>query len=647
MMTMEFSTLLSPVKIGKLALKNRFVVPPMGTNYANSDGTVSQRLIDYLTARARGGFGLIIVEVSAIDPLGKAISNEVGIWDDRHILGLSILAAAVHDAGAKIIIQLHHCGRQTVPAFIGGQQPVAPSAVACPLMDSIPRELTTQETWDLVEKFGDAAVRAQKAGFDGVEIHGAHGYIIAQYMSPHANKRFDEFGGDFMGRMKFPLEIFKNVRKKCGDDFVMNFRYSYDEKVNGGRTLEESTAIARLAEEAGVDALHISIMTYASLQWMSAPAAIPPGFNQYPTEQIKKAVNIPVIAVGRYNNMYVAEDMLRSKRADLVSLGRESIADPEIPRKVQEGRIDEISPCIGCLQSCLGYLFDPTKNKVACLVNPVTGHEGEYDLGEAAQKKNVMIIGSGPAGLEAAWVAAKKGHKVTVYEKEQVMGGQFRVAAIPPTKHEILSMLKYYVTMGRKYGVTYKLNTEVTEELVLAEKPDAVILATGGVPLKPAIEGIDNEKFVTVADILEGTAVAGKKVLVVGGGMAGAETADFLGEHGRDVTIIEMNPVIAQDVESTVRVFLMERLASHVVKQMTDAKVTRFLADGVSFMRDGSEQCINGFDTIVLAMGAKSYNPLEGKLQGKVRELYVIGDAKTAGKANCATEAGLAAALSL
>jgi NADPH-dependent 2,4-dienoyl-CoA reductase/sulfur reductase-like enzyme len=307
--------------------------------------------------------------------------------------------------------------------------------------------------------------------------------------------------------------------------------------------------------------------------------------------------------------MHLAEDVLKSGRADAICFGRESIADPEIPNKVKEGRLDEISPCIACLQSCLGYLFDASVNKVSCLVNPVTGHEGEYDLSEAKTKKKVMIVGAGPAGLEAAWVAAKRGHKVTVYEKEAAAGGQFRLAAIPPTKHEILQMLKYYLTMGKKYGVTYRYNTEVTEDLVDREQPDAVILATGGTPLLPAIPGIHRKNFSSVRDILDGLVTPGGNVLIVGGGMSGAETADFLGEHGRRVTIVEMLPAIAQDVESGIRVFLMKRLDEHGTQMITCAKVKRFYEDGVAYEQDGAEKELRGFDTIVLSLGVKSYNP--------------------------------------
>jgi len=643
---MDFKHLLLPVKIGRMELKNRCVVPPMGTNYANPDGTVSQQMIDYYVARAKGGFGLIIVEVTAIDPLGKAIINEVGLWDDQHIPGFRKLTDAVHDAGGKIFAQLHHAGRQTVPPVIGGAQPVAPSAVPCPLMDSMPRALSSAEVWGLVGKFGDAAARASEAGFDGVEVHGAHGYLVAQFMSPHANKRLDEFGGDFMGRLKFPLEIFREVRKRVGPDYPLGFRFSYDEKVEGGRTLEESTLIARLAEAAGVDVLNISIMTYASLPYMSAPTALPQGFNQYATEVIKKCVSIPVMAVGRCT-VYTAEDILANGRADLICFGRESLADPALPDKVKAGNIDDICPCIYCLQSCLGYLFDASKNKISCLANPVTGHESQCDFSPTKAPKKIMVVGGGPAGLMAAWVAAKRGHSVALYEKEPEFGGQFRTAAIPPVKHEILPLLKYYLRQGTKYGVEFHPETEVTVDLVRRQGPDVVVLATGSRPLRPAaLPGIEGPRVVTAVDVLNGRVTVGPRVLIVGGGMTGAETADYLAEHKRSVTIVEMRSAIAADVESTPRYFLMQRLEQRRVEMITDTKISRFLDDGAACACAGSPVELRGFDHIVLAMGSESYNPLAEALAGLV-EVRVIGDAQSPGRANSATEAGLAIGLAL
>jgi 2,4-dienoyl-CoA reductase-like NADH-dependent reductase (Old Yellow Enzyme family)/thioredoxin reductase len=641
---MNFERLLEPGRIGSLELKNRFVMPPMGTNFGSSNGYVTDRMIEYYRKRAEGGFGLEIIEVTAIDRKGRAIAGEVGLWDDDQIPGFTKLIDAIHAGGAKVFVQLHHAGRQTMPITIFGETPEAPSRVACPVDDVIPEEMSTARIWEVIEEFGDAAVRAKKAGADGVEVHGAHGYIIAQFMSNHANKRIDEWGGDFLGRMKFPIEVFKNIRKKVGSDFPMTFRFSYDEKVHGGRTLEESVAVARMAEECGVDALHVSIMTYASSQYMSAPPEMPVGFNQFPTKVIKDAVKIPVISVGRYNPV-IAESSLLNGCADFISFGRASIADPELPNKTMEGRTDEISPCIGCTQSCLGYLN--RGNGISCLVNPVTGHEFEYDLSKAEQPKKVLVAGGGPAGLMAAMTAAQKGHQVVLCEKNGVAGGQFRLAAVPPTKHEIATAIKYYLTMCKKYGVDIRLDTEVTVELVKELTPDAVILATGSKPLRLPIPGIDGDNIVDALDVLDGKVSVGRKVLVAGGGMTGVETADFLGEHYRAVTIIELRDEIALDEAPASRAFLLPRLAERGVQKIVGAKIESFMPNGVTYTQDNETKTIDGFDTIVLAMGVHSYNPLEEQLKGILKEVYVVGDAEHGGPANHATETGLAAALAL
>lgn len=642
---MKFTKLLEPGKIGSLDLKNRMVVPPMGTNFGSKDGYVTDQMIQYYAARAKGGFGLIIIEVTAIDPLGRAIAGQVGLWKDDQIEGFRKLMDAIHENGGKVFVQLHHCGRQTSPDNIFGNTPEAPSRVACPVMNVIPDEMSTARIWEVIDEFGDAARRAKEAGADGVEVHGAHGYLIAQFMSPHANKRYDEFGGDFEGRMKFPREIFRNIRQKVGPDFPMTFRFGYDEKVHGGRTLEESVNVARMAEEETVDALHVSVMTYASMQYMSASPEMPQGFNQFPTKVIKDNVHIPVISVGRYSP-FSGEGALENGCADFISFGRQSLAAPNLPNLVKTGKTDEIAPCIGCTQSCIGYIFPG--NPASCLVNPVTGHEYEYDLGPADHKKKVLIVGSGPAGLEAAWVAAKKGHDVTVAEKTSHFGGQFRLASIPPTKQDIATAIKYYLTMGRKYGVKYELNTEVDQEYIEKMNPDAIILATGGTPAKPPIKGIDGANVVDATDVLDGKVNPGERVLVIGGGMTGVETADFMGEHNRAVTILEMKPDIAMDEQMIPRAFLIPRLKDRNINWIVNARVQEFTNDGVIYIdKENENHTLKDYNTIVLAMGVKSYNPLEEVVKSLGKEYYVVGDAKKAGPANKATEAGLAAALAL
>jgi len=463
---MYFTNLLSPVTIGNLKLKNRCVVPPMETNYADPGGYVSQRMIDYYTARARGGYALIITEVIAVDPIGVGDPFGLGLWSDEHISGFRRLTNSIHENGGRVFAQLFHAGRQTDSSLTGEVQPVAPSALACPVMKEMPRELSVAEIHQIEESFVSAALRAEKAGFDGVEVHGAHGYLIAQFMSAYTNKRFDEYGGDLSSRMKFPVNIVKRIKETVGKDFVIQFRISADEMVAGGRTIIETKAVARMLEEAGTDSIHVSACTYGSIEWMFVTGEIPAGFNAAAAEGVKNVVGIPVISVGRYTDPFIAESVLAAGQADLISFGRASLAEPELPNKLSKGLIGEITPCVGCLQGCAGYMFDPEKLKITCLMNPFTGKEGTHKIEHSERAKKVLVVGAGPAGLEASWILASRGHQVICLEKEDQPGGQFRVASIPPVKQDIAKGIKYLMTMCGKYGVEIRYGIEATPDMV-------------------------------------------------------------------------------------------------------------------------------------------------------------------------------------
>jgi len=623
----RFPTLLTPGRLGGLTLKNKMVLPPMGTNYANPDASMSQRFIDYYAARAKGGFGLIVVEVAAIDPLGKAVGNELGIFDDSHIPGLKWLVDELHKYDTKVFIQLHHAGRQT-SALVIGEPPVAPSPIPCPMVQELPRELTADEVEDLIDKYRDAAVRAKKAGFDGVELHGAHGYLIAQFMSPYSNKRFDEFGGDFVGRMRFPTEIIKRARAAVGPDFPITIKISADEHVHGGRMIPETRAVARELEAAGVDGIVISLGTYASLAYISGPGgAMPPGYNAADAAEVKKSVKIPVIAVGRIADPFIAEDILQSGMADLVAIGRAAIADPEFPNKVANYELAEIQPCLGCNQGCMGQVLDPEIMEVGCLVNPFCGFESERRLDPAEKPKKVMVVGAGPGGLSAAWIAAKRGHQVTCYDRSAQLGGEFRLAGLPPGKQDLLKAIKYYLTMCKKYGVQFKLGVDVDAAFIAQEKPDVVIVATGSAQRTPQVKGADSVEMLHAADVLEGRKKVGHKVLVIGGGMIGTETADYLSEYGHDITVLGRNPILAKDLAYNNRHFLIERLKENGVKTYTGAAVTEISPEGVTFTRNNVTERLTGFDTIISAWGLTPNGGLADQIRGTVPEVHVIGDA--------------------
>jgi len=626
--------LFQPITIGHLEIKNRLIVAPMVTVYCDDEGMATDRFIKYYETKAKGGWGAIIVEDYAVSPLGKGFWTP-GLWKDEQIQSHAKLTETVHNAGAKIIAQIYHCGRQTTSA-ITGEQPVSASPLPCPVLGAIPRELTVDEIKKIVAQFGDSALRAKKAGFDGVEVHGGHGYLIAQFMSKYSNKRTDKYGGSLMNRLRFPLEIVAEIRKKCGPDFFIGFRISGDEKVPGGRTIEETKMIACILEKQGVDALHISAGTYESTWAVIPPMNITTGWITDYAEEVKKVVDIPVMTVGRINDPYLAESILQSGKADLIAMGRASLADPELPNKFAKGQYEDIRQCIGCQQGCLERLF--ANEPIRCLVNPTLGYEYLNEFKKADSPKDITIVGAGPAGLEAARTAALAGHNVTLYEKTAHLGGQFATAAIPPSKGDITSYISWIGRQVEKLGVNIKLETEYTSEICDKEKPNFVIIATGATPSKPPITGIDGENVVTAEDVLLGKVNTKQKVVIAGGGLVGCETAVYLHSLGRDVTIVEMLPTLAADEEFTRRVLLMKAIEESQINTYTDAKINAINKNSVQIENNQKLKEIEA-ETVVLALGYKANYALADKLKEKV-PVRVIGDAIKSRNALEATREG-------
>lgn len=622
--------ILEPITINGMTLRNRMIVSAMVTGYANPDGSASEKYIAYHEAKAKGGWGLIITEDYIINPTAGASAPLPALYDDSQIESHRALTARVHAAGGAIAAQIYHAGRETTSA-VTGEQPVAPSAIVDPSMPEQPRALTLEEIETLENQFAAAAYRVKQAGFDAVEIHGAHGYLVNQFVSPFSNKRTDRYGGNLRNRARFALNIVKKIRERVGAEFPIIYRMSVQEYVEGGLPLEEAKAFAQMLEAASVDMIHCSQGVYGSIAAVVPPFGVTRGAFVENAAAVKSVVNIPVSAVGRINDPDLAEAILDSGKADLVTMARASLADPEMPNKVREERYDDISRCIGCLQGCLANSNAGT-GKVRCLVNPMTGMEDVYSWTPAEQRKTVWVAGGGVSGCEAAIVASKRGHKVTLFEQDDHLGGQWCAAAVPMDKTEFTTLVVWQQHQLEQLGVEVRLNTALDAAAIANDQPDALILATGSLPVVPrSIAGIDGDNVVLAQDVLLGKVTTGQNVVVIGGGLVGAETADFLAHHGRKVSLIEMMDDIMRDGEPTPRAMLIERLAKNHVDIYTSTQVQAIEGNAVVAQKDGAELRLEGVDTVIVAIGVRSNKVLEEALGDQYKgELYVVGDAKKA-----------------
>jgi 2,4-dienoyl-CoA reductase-like NADH-dependent reductase (Old Yellow Enzyme family)/thioredoxin reductase len=632
---MRFPKLFEEGHISNMRIRNRTVMPPMGTNLASETGAVTPAMIHYYRERAKGGVGLIITEINSIDsPQGCALPTQLSIHDNAYIAGHNELVEAVKEHGAKIITQLHHAGRQTTEENTFGMQPVAPSAIPDPYLNVLPRELSVSEIEEIVEKFVKAAIRAQNAGYDGVEIHGAHGYLVGQFMSPFSNKRNDLYGGDINGRMRFPVEIVRGIKEATKGSFPVVFRFSADEFVEDGNHLEEAKQIARILQDAGVDALDVSSGVYASMPTILEPMKYPEGWRAYLAEKIKKEVHIPVITVGVIRSPETAEGILTEGKADFVALGRTLIADPEWPLKAMEDRTEDIRKCITCNVWCIGERVFKNLH-VRCTVNPVAGREHEYPgITSTLSPGHFAIIGGGPAGMEAARVLSTAGHRVELFEREPELGGQVKMAAVPPGKEKIRWATDYLQTQINKLGVEVHLNTLANADTLQGMNLDAVIVATGAKPIIPDIPGVHNPNVTTAWDLLAGRYQVGNKVVIVGGGNVGCETALFLKHQGIDVTVVEMEDELAVDTEPISRMSLLEELKNSGVHTLTRLAVREIKPDGVLAVDSRWNESWLPCTHVVLSVGATPENQLEEELRQRGMRVFVIGDAKKSRKLN-------------
>lgn len=649
MESQAYPMLFSPIKVGTQEVKNRVFMPPVSTNLADH-GYVTDALVDHYTARAKGGVGLIITEVVTVEPTYTYLPGDMCCYDDTFIPGWEKLAAAVHQYGAKIMPQLFH------PAYMAFNMPgtprlIAPSFVGPSYAREAPRPITIDEIHELTCQFGDAAVRMQKAGVDGVEVHAAHAHgMLGGFLSPQYNKRTDEYGGSLDARMRFLLEVIAEIRERCGKDFIIDVRISGDEYTDGGLTLNDMIYVSRRLEKAGVDMIHVSGGTTIKRGSAIPAAGTKQASHADLSREIKKHVTIPVATVGRINEAWIAEELIEDGAADICMMGRANLCDAEFCNKAAAGRAEEVRPCIGCLRCLNGIMFG---KPIACTVNPDVEHD-EAGFEPAAEKKDVLVVGAGPAGMEAAYIAARRGHNVVLVDKQDQPGGQLRIASVPPAKQELTRVIKYQFSRLAEAGVDVRMGVELTAEDIQRDFAGyEVVLAYGAEPIVPGfMTGF--KQVMTADDLLAGRAFPGKKIVIVGGGSVGCETADYLAPlvndlapSNRDVTLIEMTRTLAANEGGAGRAVLVTRILDKGVHVLAEAKLTGVTEDTISYEKDGEEHVIEGADTLVLALGYRPNTALADALTEAGLACHVLGDSKQCGNLRDAIEGGYKAACEL
>ncbi len=623
----SYSALFRPGKIGALQLKNRVVMAPMATNFADTNGEVTDVMIDYYRERARGGAGLIIVEAACVDPsVGREGFKQLSAAHPVCITGLQRLTAEIKACGSRAFLQLFHAGRQTFSYLNGGQQVIAPSAIPCPMIKEMPRAINVEEIITLKDKFINAALYAHQAGFDGVELHAAHGYLINQFLSPHSNQRSDEYGGSIGLRMKFLLEILTGI-KAALPAFPVSVRLNIDDFIPGGLTQEESLLVCQELELAGADVIHCSCGTYESGLTSIEPSSYPEGWRIYLARAVKGVVNIPVMGGGMVRSPEMANQIVTDGEADFVFLGRSLLADPYWPRKASQGWIEDIRPCIAC-NNCISNNFKGLA--VRCTVNPYVGRE-KYDRAyiPVQQDLEAVVVGGGPAGMQAALSMRQRGIKVRLYEREDQLGGLMNLAGLLLHRERILAWRDYMVRKIEMAGIDIVLNRSCNLQDLEAVSPDILVVATGSIPFKAELNADQNDTSHEATEVLrQGVEWSGLQIVIIGGGSTGCELAESLALKNNQVMIIEKNSQLARGMEKKNRRDLLNRLEAAGVKRICSREVKGISQDKIIVEdSDGVEEHLI-YNQLVWASGFQSANTLYYEALSKFSWVFLVGDAR-------------------
>ncbi|MFC1813585.1 FAD-dependent oxidoreductase [Thermodesulfobacteriota bacterium] len=619
--------LFSKIRIGSMASKNRLLMSAMSINFGvDEKGRVTDQLTEYFVSRARGGAGMMLVGGGAVHPTGLDLPHLPALWDDDCIPALRKMTETVRPYGAKFGMQLMHGGRQAYH-----DNKVAPSPLpSLAVVKGIPRELTIPEIHEQVAAFGNSARRCKEAGFDFIEIHAAHGYLIGQFLASNSNKRKDEYGGSFENRIRFLRELFRDIKDKTGADFPVGVRINGNDYIKNGWTLEEALKLAAILEKEGADYLHVSAGVYGSTELTIPSMYVRHGCFVHLAEAVKKEVSIPIVAVGRIKSPELADQIIKERKADVVAMGRPFLADPEFALKAASGDLSGIRPCIGCCLGCIHNVL--ALEPGTCVVNPEVGREYQLSgVDKAERSKRILVVGAGPAGLAAARMAAMRGHEVIVCDERGHIGGLARLAAIPPGRAEIMEIVEFLINELDRLQVEIRLNIDLTKDFIESICVEEAILATGSLPEMPIIKGLFQTEMslCTITEVLEGHAVTGDRVIVVGGNQAGLVLTDFLAEKGKEVAVLNRKNHFAEEMSSNDRYYLRERLKRDNVKLYKQVSVKRFLPQGVVFHFGGKEIKLEGFDSVVISEKMTSIRKAGQLFKDTDIPVHLIGDAKS------------------